>query len=123
MGGTWAILKIHDLRNHGFSIDERGLRLSPAYDMNPSVEAFNGVALPTVRPRGWLAGLGLFGSRLSMREHIYRLRTRILADRLFMQLSGRRRRRRWHNARSNDWDTLLVLGTAGGGHGCTDLSP
>jgi serine/threonine-protein kinase HipA len=26
------------LRNHGFFIDEQGLRLSPAYDMNPSVE-------------------------------------------------------------------------------------
>src|ERR1700722_4620795 len=27
------------LRNHGFFIEERGLRLSPAYDMNPSVES------------------------------------------------------------------------------------
>lgn len=26
------------LRNHGFFIDERGIRLSPAYDMNPSVD-------------------------------------------------------------------------------------
>jgi serine/threonine-protein kinase HipA len=26
------------LRNHGFFIEERGLRLSPAYDMNPSVD-------------------------------------------------------------------------------------
>jgi serine/threonine-protein kinase HipA len=26
------------LRNHGFFIEERGVRLSPAYDMNPSVE-------------------------------------------------------------------------------------
>jgi serine/threonine-protein kinase HipA len=26
------------LRNHGFFIEEDGLRLSPAYDMNPSVE-------------------------------------------------------------------------------------
>jgi serine/threonine-protein kinase HipA len=26
------------LRNHGFFIDERGIRLSPAYDMNPSIE-------------------------------------------------------------------------------------
>lgn len=27
------------LRNHGFFIEERGLRLSPAYDMNPSVDS------------------------------------------------------------------------------------
>ena len=26
------------LRNHGFFIDENGIRLSPAYDLNPSVE-------------------------------------------------------------------------------------
>lgn len=26
------------LRNHGFFIDERGIRLSPAYDMNPSID-------------------------------------------------------------------------------------
>ncbi len=26
------------LRNHGFFIDEHGIRLSPAYDMNPSVD-------------------------------------------------------------------------------------
>jgi serine/threonine-protein kinase HipA len=26
------------LRNHGFFVEERGLRLSPAYDMNPSVD-------------------------------------------------------------------------------------
>jgi serine/threonine-protein kinase HipA len=26
------------LRNHGFSIDENGIRLSPAYDLNPSIE-------------------------------------------------------------------------------------
>ncbi len=26
------------LRNHGFFIDENGLRLSPAYDMNPSID-------------------------------------------------------------------------------------
>ena len=26
------------LRNHGFFIDEQGIRLSPAYDMNPSIE-------------------------------------------------------------------------------------
>jgi serine/threonine-protein kinase HipA len=26
------------LRNHGFFIDEKGIRLSPAYDMNPSIE-------------------------------------------------------------------------------------
>ena len=27
------------LRNHGFFVEERGLRLSPAYDMNPSLES------------------------------------------------------------------------------------
>lgn len=27
------------LRNHGFFIDARGIRLSPAYDINPSVES------------------------------------------------------------------------------------
>jgi serine/threonine-protein kinase HipA len=27
------------LRNHGFFIEERGIRLSPAFDMNPSVES------------------------------------------------------------------------------------
>jgi serine/threonine-protein kinase HipA len=26
------------LRNHGFFIDESGIRLSPAYDMNPSID-------------------------------------------------------------------------------------
>ena len=26
------------LRNHGFFLDEQGLRLSPAYDMNPSID-------------------------------------------------------------------------------------
>ena len=26
------------LRNHGFFVDERGIRLSPAYDMNPSID-------------------------------------------------------------------------------------
>jgi serine/threonine-protein kinase HipA len=26
------------LRNHGFFIDENGIRLSPAYDLNPSIE-------------------------------------------------------------------------------------
>jgi len=26
------------LRNHGFFIDENGIRLSPAYDVNPSIE-------------------------------------------------------------------------------------
>jgi serine/threonine-protein kinase HipA len=26
------------LRNHGFFLDERGIRLSPAYDMNPSID-------------------------------------------------------------------------------------
>jgi serine/threonine-protein kinase HipA len=26
------------LRNHGFFIDARGVRLSPAYDMNPSID-------------------------------------------------------------------------------------
>jgi serine/threonine-protein kinase HipA len=26
------------LRNHGFFIDERGIRISPAYDMNPSID-------------------------------------------------------------------------------------
>lgn len=26
------------LRNHGFFLDERGIRLSPAYDLNPSIE-------------------------------------------------------------------------------------
>lgn len=26
------------LRNHGFLIDEKGIRLSPAYDLNPSIE-------------------------------------------------------------------------------------
>ena len=26
------------LRNHGFFIDEQGIRLSPAYDMNPSID-------------------------------------------------------------------------------------
>jgi serine/threonine-protein kinase HipA len=26
------------LRNHGFFMDENGIRLSPAYDMNPSIE-------------------------------------------------------------------------------------
>lgn len=27
-----------DLRNHGFLIDSEGIRLSPAYDLNPSIE-------------------------------------------------------------------------------------
>jgi serine/threonine-protein kinase HipA len=26
------------LRNHGFFIDEQGIRLSPAYDLNPSID-------------------------------------------------------------------------------------
>lgn len=32
------------LRNHGFILDEKGWKLSPAYDLNPSIEK-NGLAL------------------------------------------------------------------------------
>jgi serine/threonine-protein kinase HipA len=35
-------IRIHNtddhLRNHGFFVDARGIRLSPAYDINPSID-------------------------------------------------------------------------------------